>query len=780
MKKRLIGLLMGILLLFAFVGCDQKVPEGEIPEGAFKILTPADGSADVQIYPTITWTAESNAEIYHLEIAEKSDFVKLAAEDTTKGCSYTLSEPLEHSTKYYLRITALSEEEGKTYALSYKQCSFTTTAEHSTTPPDYTKARTIYDFEEYSDTAALGTLFSRHTAGDPLEISLTEKGGASESKGMSLSYTPGVNDWAGALSSIPAEKKVWSGAKGIRFWIDSDGSGDSFEVRFGKRGFQSWSATFTMNNPEGMYVSIPFSAFEDAGGGDGILDLSGITRLWFFVQGARPAEIVIDDVTIGSDENYTTDTRAAAEDANKVQIGTVDDFESYKDVSELDSKWTFESIGEKSFVESGAFGGEKSLSLTPSAGWSTLGIQMSYTDFSDVVSITFKASAGVYVVQLASDWNVIEKEISAAEDGQTIGVNISELAPQSSSMTIDMGQINLFRIGIKDKSGSQVVIDDIVYSSDTFVPDDNKAGVLEDFESDGLNAFKSKWTSSGTITPSIVEKDGSNALSLAANGAFGMEATGYNLAALDFSEIVGVKMDLSMNQSGKVLIQIGSYGNVYTYEKEFYGPENNIDSLVCDFNAMSLKEDGVSSGELNKEAINFFRIDVTTYGEYTFTLDNIEFYNASYKYEALSVDNFDSYENDEALKAAWNIDTVSLVESEGNKAMQLTSVSGWNGAQFNLSASGVIGAADDYQNCFAVRVKIVAEKPATLTVKLTRWSNGIEKNYDLVEGENIVIAYFVDLEGAALSDYSLNSITLGVTYYGTANFTIDDVEFLRG
>ena len=51
MKKRLLGLLMGILLLFAFVGCDQKVPEGEIPEGAFKILTPADGSADVQIYP---------------------------------------------------------------------------------------------------------------------------------------------------------------------------------------------------------------------------------------------------------------------------------------------------------------------------------------------------------------------------------------------------------------------------------------------------------------------------------------------------------------------------------------------------------------------------------------------------------------------------------------------------------------------------------------------------------------------------------------------------------
>lgn len=780
MKKRLFGLILAFMLLFAFAGCEQEVPEGEIPEGSFTIVSPSDGDTDVQIYPTIGWTVEANADLYLVEIASDAAFENTVAEETAEGLSYTLSDPLDHAAKYYLRVIALSEEEGKTYALSYKQISFTTTAEHSTDAPDYTQPRTIYDFEEYTDTAALRERFTLHTAGDPLNIELAQTGGNAGSKGMSLSYTPGVNGWAGALSSLPADKKVWSGAKGIRFWIDTDGSGDTFEIRFGKRGFQSWSATFAMNNPDGMYVSVPFSAFEDAGGGDGILDLSGITRLWFFVQGSRPAQIVIDDVTIGSDENYTTDTRSAAEKANKAQLGTVDDFESYTDVSALDDKWTFESIGEKSLLQSGAFGGTQSLSLTPSAAWSTMGISMAYTDFSDVNSITFKASAGVYVVQLASGWNVIEKEIAAAYDGQTIGVNISELLPQTSSMTVNIGQIDLFRIGIKDKSGTAVTIDDVAYSSETFVPEDNKAGLLEDFETDGLNAFNTKWAATGTVAPSLVEKNGSKAISLAANGAFGLEATGYNLAALDFSDTVGVKMDITMNQSGKVLIQIGSYGNVYTYEKEFYGPANNIDCLVCDFDAMTLKQDGVSSGDLNKDAINFFRIDVTTYGEYTVTLDNIEFYGEDHDYAAVTVDDFESYTGDEDVRAAWNNTAVALTDVNGNKAMTLTTASGWNGLQFNFAGTGDIGSANDYQNCFAVRVKITAEQPAELTVKLTRWENGIEKKYNLVAGENVIVAYFTDLKGTALSDYILNSLTLGVTYYGTAEFTFDDVEFLRG
>lgn len=139
-----------------------------------------------------------------------------------------------------------------------------------------------------------------------------------------------------------------------------------------------------------------------------------------------------------------------------------------------------------------------------------------------------------------------------------------------------------------------------------------------------------------------------------------------------------------------------------------------------------------------------------------------------------------AFTGDEDVRSAWNNTAVALTDVDGNKAMTLTTASGWNGLQFNFAGTGDVGSANDYQNCFAVRVKITAKQPATLTVKLTRWENGIEKNYDLEAGENVIVAYFTDLKGTALSDYILNSLTLGVTYYGTAEFTFDDVEFLRG
>ena len=106
------------------------------------------------------------------------------------------------------------------------------------------------------------------------------------------------------------------------------------------------------------------------------------------------------------------------------------------------------------------------------------------------------------------------------------------------------------------------------------------------------------------------------------------------------------------------------------------------------------------------------------------------------------------------MRAAWNNTAVALTDVDGNKAMTLTTASGWNGLQFNFAGTGDIGSANDYQNCFAVRVKITAKQPATLTAKLTRWENGIEKKSNLVAGENVIVAYFTDLKGTALSDYT--------------------------
>lgn len=779
MKRKTKGILLAVLALAAaacFAACGEKIDYNTvIPEGSFSITAPADGATDVPTTPEISWTKEKNAEAYHVEIAADADFKTVESENTVSELRWTVAYPLSHSAKYYLRITALKTEEGKNIALSRKTGSFTTAAEHSTETPDYTKARTIYDFEDFENSEALNDVFYMHAAGDSVAIDLVNEG-VDGSKAMKVTYATGVNGWAGALSSLSAEKKVWSGAKGIRMWVHGDASGMEVEVRFGKRGYQSWNATFKVNSSEPTYVSIPFTAFADAGGGDGIFDLSGITRLWFFFKSTRPAEIVIDDISIGSDENYTVDTREAIETSKKAELGVFDDFETYADGAALNAVWTVES-GTADIVSEGAYGGAKSVRFVPSAAWATFGKSMPYTDFTDVTAITFKASGGLYVVQLISGYNVIEKEVSASRDGETIGVNLSELRPQNSSMVYQLTDIDLLRIGIKDRSGSVVMIDDVVLSGEEYVPEDHSAGLIEDFESEDFD-FASSFALTGEAAPSVVTENplgGARSLKLDCSNPVGLEFTGYNLVGMDFTSAIGFRFGVKMNQSGKILVQIGSYGNVYTYEKEFYGAGNNISSMVCDFSAMKLRGD--SAGELDKTKINFLRIDVTTYGEYVLLLDDMRFYGADEAKESLLIDDFSDYGSDAELQAKWNSDNVVL---GAGGSMKMTSASGWNGLQYNFAAAGGIGSADDYQNCYGVRLKLNAGAAAKLTVKLTRWDNSKEVTLDVAAGENAVTVYFCDMEGNAWSDMIFNSLTLGITYYGEAVFEFDDVEFLRG
>ena len=112
-------------------------------------------------------------------------------------------------------------------------------------------------------------------------------------------------------------------------WVKGDGTGMNVEVRIGKRGYQSWATTFSVNNSDAGYVSIPFSAFEDIGGGDGIWDLAGITRFFLFFTGSSNSRLLIDDITIGSDANYTTDSRGEIETSVPAPAGVYDNFDGY-------------------------------------------------------------------------------------------------------------------------------------------------------------------------------------------------------------------------------------------------------------------------------------------------------------------------------------------------------------------------------------------------------------------------------------------------------------------
>lgn len=899
-----------------------------IPEGSFDILSPTANATSVSTTPAIEWSAEPNATSYHVEIATDETYTNVVRETTTMALSWTVSNALEHSQLYRLRITALKED--GTIALARKSTSFTTAAEHETETPDYTQSRTIYNFEEYTDTAALNERFVAHVNGDPIDITLSENGGVNGSKAMKIDYNAGSNGWSGALSSIPAEKKVWSGAKGIRMYIVGDASGVEVEVRFGKRGYQAWNATFNVNAVGGTYVSIPFSAFEDAGGGDGILDLSGITRLWFFFKGNRSATLYIDDITVGSNENYTVDTRSEIEKATIATIGTYGDFESYTDSAALNAEWVSENAT-VTLATTGAYGGSKAAAIVPSSGWATFGKDMPYTDFSNVVSITFKASAGLYVLQVISDYNVIETTIRANANGEVVGANLADLQPQSSAHTYKLDQINCVRIGIKDQSGSTVMIDDISLNDVEYVAVDHsaKVGTYDDFESyASATEMSAVWTTEGmssvtlastgafggskaaTLVPTagwatfaislpdmdfsaitsitfkasagtyvvqmlsgwnVIEKenivavqdgdtigvnladlvarsgseyklteitsivigisnqggnnvmiddlvfsdvrletedapeepvmigftedfetedmvvankitvdsnaiptianDGTNRyLSIAANGPFALEFTGYSLDDCDFTQAKGIKFDFTLNQSATLLIQLGSYGNVYTYERQFYGASNNVDSIVCDFASMTLRSD--SYGELNKAAISYIQLYITCYGEYTVTMDNVSFYGEDYVPTSVLLDDFSSYADDAALQSAWNYSALALSDGE----MKLTTVSGWNGLQLNLSAS------DDRQNCYALQMKLTATVDVSLTIKLSCWDSYKETTISVAAGTNVVTVYFCNLTAGAtdLYNYGLTSLTVGFTYYGVTDILVDNVCFLRG
>ena len=162
-----------------------------IPEGSFDILSPTANATSVSTTPAIEWSAEPNATSYHVEIATDETYTNVVRETTTMALSWTVSNALEHSQLYRLRITALKED--GTIALARKSTSFTTAAEHETETPDYTQSRTIYNFEEYTDTAALNERFVAHVNGDPIDITLSENGGVNGSKAMKIDYNAGSN-----------------------------------------------------------------------------------------------------------------------------------------------------------------------------------------------------------------------------------------------------------------------------------------------------------------------------------------------------------------------------------------------------------------------------------------------------------------------------------------------------------------------------------------------------------------------------------------------------------
>lgn len=653
-------------------------------EGAMKILTPADGAEDVSTCPEITWSAEANATGYHVEIATDGGYDNVVRETVTAGLSYTVGNALAHATQYRLRVTALKEEGTQTIALNSVSASFKTVASHDTTAPDYTAARTLYDFESFADDAALCEEFPRHVDGNDLGVRLVN-GGVNGSKAMQIDYAAGGKGWAGVLCKLPSDKKVWSGAKGIRMYVQGDGNGVNVEVRIGKRGYQSWAANFSVNNSEAHYVSIPFSAFEDIGGGDGIWDLAGITRFWLFFTGGSNSRLTIDDISIGSDADYTTDTRSEIETSKLVPVGVYDDFDGYADDGAMEAKWSFESIGSSTLADS-PFSAGKALCITPDAAWATARLNFPSYDFTQLQSIRFKASAGTYVVQLeTSTGGVFEKEdVIVAVSGDEAGVNLSELVPRAGTE----GGPKLIRqlvIGVKDQSGQTVYLDDLTFSDEAFTPKDYtpQTGV-EAFEYANVQELNAVYGFESIGNCTLVDSPFSTgkALRLTPDAAWATMRRSY--PNVDFSGITSVFFKAS---AGTYVVQLETReGGVL--EKENLVVVRDGDEVGVNLADLTLRAG--TSGTL--ASIRCLVIGFNGASGKALTIDDLTFSDRpfvpkDYTPKAGAFDNFEDYPSDAELQKVWNGDGVSLtLETEnplaGTKSLKIAQ-SGWVAFTYN-------------------------------------------------------------------------------------------------
>lgn len=77
--------------------------------GVPTLTSPPDGASGQSLMPTLTWTAGSDALIYDLEVATDPAFADIVySVSGLTGLSHTVSSPLDPSTRYYWRVTAVN------------------------------------------------------------------------------------------------------------------------------------------------------------------------------------------------------------------------------------------------------------------------------------------------------------------------------------------------------------------------------------------------------------------------------------------------------------------------------------------------------------------------------------------------------------------------------------------------------------------------------------------------------------------------------------------------
>lgn len=84
---------------------DVTVNYSSTAPGASTLMMPADGAVDVLLSPTLTWSADANANSYLVEIATDNAFTSVVDSATVNDTMYTVGITLERDTEYFWRVT---------------------------------------------------------------------------------------------------------------------------------------------------------------------------------------------------------------------------------------------------------------------------------------------------------------------------------------------------------------------------------------------------------------------------------------------------------------------------------------------------------------------------------------------------------------------------------------------------------------------------------------------------------------------------------------------------
>lgn len=485
MKKSVITLIAIILLVSQLlVACQRyEIVDGidNIPSGTMQISVFKDGEGATCTSPYITWTEEDGAEDYIVQIASDKDFGNIIESKIVNTSRYSVAKILNYSTEYFVRIFARKTVEGEKYVFAVSNGSFITNEQHDTTAPDYTQTRTLFDFEEYTTESFL-ELFKPHAGGDTIAAEIVEGEGVDGSKALKLTGEKGSMGWSAVVCSLlPTDKKVWTGTTGIRLHIRAEeGTSVKFSVKVGKRGYQTWSKNFIVKNEEGAYITIPYEVMADQGGGDGIWDLSIMTFMQFTFSGSE-GTVYIDDITIGSTEEYKYDTTAEA--AKGIAPGILETFESEDLSSKLSENFNISNVDTSlTAIKESTDGSGHELYIKLWGNSSMVQLrkapyELTKYDYTQVDGITFKFkiskvnSNASILIKFGSYLNVYTATYSLAgieaNEYVTIKIPFSDLVlAEGSTGALDYTKVDTLQIFVKESQYCHVYLDDIGFYKD--------------------------------------------------------------------------------------------------------------------------------------------------------------------------------------------------------------------------------------------------------------------------------------------------------------------------